>query len=336
MDSLKKFTEIILTIFFVSTGVTALILFNVDRRAFTAEIYQQAFASTDFYNTLPADMAKVMLSSTTDASQLPFVMRGMSGEAWEGYFRAMLSQETLKAMGDEVLNSTFTYLNMQTDSIQISLIPLKASMAGESGVQAVYTLLNTQPDCTLEQIAQTTINLLTNSEIQFCNPPANLLPILTPIIQGQMQAVTLVIPDHLTLISAPSQNDPRDKLLAMRMAFRLSPILPLVFLFFLTLLTVNSLRSWLKVWGVSLFIIGFLTGVISLIGAPIFGTILKIVLINRLLASLPALFLDYANNIASTMLQAILNPILWQGLMIALIGLIMIIVSSFIKRRSAT
>ena len=89
-------------------------------------------------------------------------------------------------------------------------------------------------------------------------------------------------------------------------------------------------------WGVSLFIIGFLTGVISLIGAPIFGTILKIVLINRLLASLPALFLDYANNIASTMLQAILNPILWQGLMIALIGLIMIIVSSFIKRRSAT
>ena len=89
-------------------------------------------------------------------SQLPVVMRGMSQEAWEGFFRTMLPQETLKVMGDDTLNSTFAYLNMQTDSVQLSLVPLKTSMVSDTGVQAVYTLLNTQPDCTLEQIAQMT------------------------------------------------------------------------------------------------------------------------------------------------------------------------------------
>ncbi len=90
---------------FVLTAVPALIFFNFDRRAFTIETYQKAFARADFYNKLPADMAKAMFSSTTDASQLPVVMRGMSQEAWEGYFRAMLPQETLKTLGDETLNS---------------------------------------------------------------------------------------------------------------------------------------------------------------------------------------------------------------------------------------
>ncbi|MDO9300289.1 MAG: hypothetical protein Q7T89_02860, partial [Anaerolineales bacterium] len=128
MDSLKKIIGIIFAILFVITAVPALILFNFDRKAFTAQTHQKAFANANFYDQLPALMAESMLSSTTNTSQLPVVMRGMSQQAWEAYFRAMLPQETLKAMGDETLNSIFAYLNLQTNSVQISLIPLKASM----------------------------------------------------------------------------------------------------------------------------------------------------------------------------------------------------------------
>jgi hypothetical protein len=331
MDSIKKPLGIFLAVLFVLTAVPALIFFNFDRRAFTVETYQKAFASADFYNKLPADMAKAMLSSTTDSSKLPVVMRGMSQEAWEGYFRAMLPQETLKTMGDETLISIFAYLNMQTDSVQVSLVPLKANMVSDTGVQAVFALLDTQPDCTLEQIAQTTINLFNNSEIQLCNPPAELVPMLTPLIQGQMQAATLAIPDQLTLLSAPPQNDPRDKLQTVQMVMRLSPILPLGFLLLMTIVTVRSLKSWLDWWGIPLFITGGLTAFLGLVGASIFGTVFQQMLASRIPTFLPALLLDSAHALATAMLQALFLPILWQGLGIAFIGFGMALAGYFIK-----
>jgi hypothetical protein len=220
---------------------------------------------------------------------------------------------------------------MQTNSVQLSLAPLKSSMVSDTGIQAVFTLLNSQPDCTFEQMAQMAMNLLTKSEIQFCKPPAELIPMLTPVIQGQMQLATFAVPDQLTLISAPSKNDPREKLKIARLAMRLSPILPLGFLLLMTIFTVTSLKSWLNWWGIPLSIIGILASLISLAGAPIFGVILQRILINRMPAFLPAILLGYASNLASAMLQALLTPIFWQGMIIAFIGLILVAVSYFVK-----
>ena len=329
MDSLKKIIGIIFAILFVITAVPALILFNFDQRAFTAETYQKAFANANFYDQLPALMAESMLSSTTDTSQLPVVMRGMSQQAWEAYFRAMLPQETLKAMGDETLNSIFAYLNLQTNSVQISLIPLKVSMVSDTGVQAVFTLLDTQPDCTLEQIAQMTFNLFNNNEIQFCKPPAELTTLLTPMIQGQMQFATQAIPDQLDLISAPPENDPRQALQSARMIMKLSPILPLAFLLLVTIAVVNSLKSWLNWWGVPLFVTGLLAMLMGLGGAPIFGAMLQGILAN----GLPSVMLGFANDLTSAMLQALLIPVLWQGLGIAVIGFGMAGVSYLTKHQ---
>ncbi|MDO9303682.1 MAG: hypothetical protein Q7T89_20010, partial [Anaerolineales bacterium] len=203
-------------------------------------------------------------------------------------------------------------------------------MVSDTGVQAVFTLLNTQPDCTLEQIAQMTFNLFNNNEIQFCKPPAALTSMLTPVIQGQMQLTTLAIPDQLTLISVPPENDPRQALQSARMIMKLSPILPLAFLLLVTIAVVNSLKSWLNWWGVPLFVTGLLAVLMGLAGAPIFGAILQGILAN----GLPHAMLGIANDLASAMLQALLAPVLWQGLGIALIGLVMAAAGFFIKGKS--
>jgi hypothetical protein len=333
MDSLKKLIGIIFAVLFISTAVPALIFFNFDRRAFSAETYQKAFANADFYNKLPDVMAETMLSTSTDTSQLPVVMRGMSQQAWEAFFRTMLPPETLKVMGDDVLNSTFAYLNLQADSVQLSLVPLKTSMVSDLGVQAVYALLNNQPDCTFEQITQMAFDLLTKSEMQFCKPPAELVPMLTPAIQGQMQVATLAVPDQINLLSAPLENDPRVKLRTARMAMRLSPIFPLGFLLLMTIFTVNSLKSWLSWWGVSFSITGILASLMSLGGAPIFGAIFQRILVNKMPAFLPVILLSYASDLASAMLRALLSPVLWQGLGIALIGLGMATTAYFISAK---
>ena len=320
MDSLKKISGILFAALFVITAVPALIFFNFDRRAFSAETYQTAFANTDFYNQLPAVMAQAMLSTNTDQSQLPIVMRSMDKTAWEAFFRTLLPEETLKLMGDDILNSTFSYLNLRADSVQLSLIPLKVSMTSGTGVQAVYTLLNAQPDCTLEQVFQMTLDLLSKGEMQFCKPPAELYPMLTPAIQGQMEFATLAIPDQFILISAPAENDPREKLQTARLLMRLSPILPLGFLLMLTLASVTSLKGWLRWWGIPLAVTGLLASLMSLSGAPIFGAIFKNILVSKMPIYLPAILLDYAGDLASAMVQALLNPILWQGLILFFLG----------------
>ncbi len=331
MDILKKPLAILCSIFFVVTAVIALFLFNFDRRAFTAETYQAAFAREDFYNKIPGLMADAMTSSNADQSQFPIVMRGMGREAWEAFLCSLLPPDVLKVMGDEVLSSTFAYLNMKTDSAQLNLAPLKASLTSDTGAQAVLSLLGTLPECTFAQIAQMTFNLLSGGQIEFCNPPAELYPALTPIIQGQLQFTAAAIPDQVTIISAPPQNDPRQRLLDMRFFMRLSPMLPFAFLLGLTLFAVRSLKSWLTWWGIPFFITGAIALVISLIGAPVFGAVFQRILVNRMSIYLPPILLDYGSDLAAAMLKALLNPILWQGLLLAALGLGMAVIGYFVK-----
>lgn len=333
MKTIKKILATICAILFVITAVIALFLFNFDRKAFSAETYQRAFAREDFYNKLPSVMADVITSPSTDSSQFPAVMRSMGREAWEAFFHTLLPPETLKVMGDDVLNSTFAYLNLQTDSAQLNLAPLKASMASDTGVQGVFSLLSAQPDCTFIQIAQITINLLSGGQIELCDPPAELIPALTPIVQGQLQFAAAVIPDQVTIISAPPQNDPRQRLKIARLFMQLSPILPLTFLLGLTIFAVRSLRGWLSWWGVSFILTGSIAFVMSLLGAPVFGKILQRVLVSRMPLYLPTLLLDYANDLASAMVQTLLSPVLWQGLAIVLIGFGMAVISYFVKKQ---
>lgn len=333
METFRKILAVICAIFFVITAVVALFLFNLDRRAFTAETYQKAFVRDDFYNKLPGLMAEAVTSAGANQDPFSLMMRGMSQEAWEAFFRSLLPPETLKAMGDEALDSTFAYLNLQSDSAELDLSPIKTSMAGEAGVRAVFSLLSAQPECTLEQIAQITAGAFSGGAFEFCNPPAELYPALMPIIQSQLRTTAAAIPDRVTIISTPLQNDPRQKLQTVRLFMRLSPILPLAFLLVLTIFAVRSLKSWLSWWGIPFFVTGAIAFLMALVGAPLFGAIFQRILVNRMPAYLPVIFLDRASELASAMLKALLNPLLWQGLLLALLGLGMATGAYFVKSK---
>ena len=335
MNTIGKFLAAFCAGLFVVTAVFALFVFNFDRSSFTAETYQRAFARGDFYNKVPTILADVITSSETDQGKLPDLMRGMSKEAWEDFFRTLLPPETLKVMGDDVLNSTFAYINLQADSAQLNLTPLKTSLTSDTGVQAILTLLGTQPQCSLFQIAQMTINALSGGKIEFCNPPAELYPVLMPLIQGQLQFTTAAMPDQVTIISAPPQNDPRQRLKTLRLFMRLSPILPLLFLMGLTIFAVRSLKGWLSWWGISFFITGSIAFVMSLLGAPLVGAILERILVNRMPVYLPVILLDYTSDFAAVMVGTLLIPILWQGLVLAFIGLAMSLSSLLVGYLSA-
>ncbi|HCR71922.1 MAG TPA: hypothetical protein DIW23_10800 [Anaerolineae bacterium] len=320
MKNFKTIIEISFSALFVLTAVFALIFFNFERKAFKAETYQKVFESQDFYNRIPTLLAETMILSSSNAEQLPLTMQGMSGQAWEDFFRTLLPPESLKAVGDSVLNSVFSYLNQESDSVTISLQPIKTNMGTDLGTQAVLNLLKTQPACTLEQVTQMTFSLLTSQEIAFCNPPDELVPLLTPVIQIQLQTMALIIPNELTLVSAENtQTDPRQGIQITRILMRFSPLVPLGFLILLTIATASSLQNWLKWWGLSFLATGFVSIFIGIIGAPIIGLILNW-LIRRASSALPNIIASYAGELGSALAGSILLPILLQGVAILLFG----------------
>jgi hypothetical protein len=335
MENIKKILAAIFAILFTATAIFALVFFNFDRRAFKAETYQHVLANEDFYNRIPAILAESIISSPTNFQELPAAMQGMSTKAWEEFFRTLLPQEALKLIGDDTLNQTFAYLNMQSNTVTISLLPIKVNMATESGIQAVFTLFRTQPDCTLLQVAQMTFNLLSAQDIAFCNPPEELTPLLTPVIQAELQTAALVIPNEVTILNSENlQNDPRQRIQTTRTLMKLSPLLPIGFLFLLTLTIVNSLQSWLSWWGVPLLSTGAIAMLVSLTGAPIIGVILKKIVTQRISVTLPAALSNYASELASAMVSTILRPIFWEGLILFFIGLGMILTAIYTKRRT--
>lgn len=320
METLRKSIAAFCAISFVFTTVASLFLFNFDRRAFTAETYQRAFARGDFYNKLPAVMAEAMTSSGADQSRFPSVMQGMGREAWEAFFRTLLPPEMLQALGNDVLNSTFAYFNLQTDTVLLNLTPLKASLTSDRGVQAVFSLLGTLPACDLLQIGQMTLDLFSGGQIELCNPPAELHPILTPILQGQLQFTAAVIPDQVIIVSAPPQNDPRQRLKTARAYMRISPLLPVSFLLGILIFGVRSLRGWLNWWGIPLTLSGMAAFVMALLGGPVFGGILQRALLSQMPNYLPGILADYAGDLASAMVQTLFSPVMWQGLALVFVG----------------
>ena len=140
MDTFKKFLAVIFAILFVIAAVLSLFAFNFDRRAFSTKTYQKVFANESFYNRLPVIMAETMTSANADQSKFPIVMQGMSAQAWESFFRAMLPPDAFKQIGDEALSSIFSYLSMETNSARLSLAPLKTSMVSDAGAQAVFSV----------------------------------------------------------------------------------------------------------------------------------------------------------------------------------------------------
>jgi hypothetical protein len=334
MQNIKKYLAYLFAILFVFTAVMALISFNFERRAFRAETYQEVLAKGDFYNRIPAVMAEAMVSSPTNFQSLPFTMQGMTTSAWEDFFRTLLPQDALKSIGDDTLNATFAYLNMDSDSISISFAPIKANLGTDSGVQAVLALFRTQPACTFAQIAQITIDLFTGGQIEFCNPPDELIPLLTPLIQAELQTAALVIPNEVTLVtSVRGKDDPRNRIQTARTLMKLSPLLPIGFLFLLTITIVHSIKSWLTWWGIPFLSTGLIAILISIIGGPILGLILRQLIQWQTRISLPISLSDYAGEISSAILGAILRPIFWEGLFLFFVGMGMASLSLYLRNK---
>lgn len=334
MNTFKKVFAILLAVLFVLSASVALLAFNLERTAFDAETYRQALANQRFYDRLPAILARALRGSNA-LDGLPAVMQGLSDQQWENFIRDLLSPEALQAMGNETLASLFAYLNGEGEAVQVPLTPLKQSLTGDAGTQTVLAIFRAQPDCTLAQLAQMTMSAFGNGQLVLCNLPEELYPVITPIIQAQLQWAAAALPKQVTLLGGDRFQNARQRLQTIRLAMRLSPLVPLIFLFALTLLTVRSLRDWLAWWGGPFLAAGLLMLLSALAGAPIFEAILFNVMERRLPALITPAMLDQARPLVIVVMEQLTQPLKLQGLVLACVGLFMTLAAARLDFRQS-
>lgn len=238
-------------------------------------------------------------------------------------------------MTDQALDSTFDYLNFKSNSVVISLLPIKARLTGAGGVNVVQEFLNTQPDCTLDQLTQMGLGLL-NGNIALCKPPQEAMGMLAPFIQSQLQAVTATFPNEIALVpgtESGTPNDPRLKLQWVRSGIVFSPFFLFLLLLAIAVFAVRSLRDLLIWWGWPLMVTGALAALIALVGSPMMGWILQFLIRTQGAVFLPSMLAPTIGETASSVASQMLAPVILQGFVLAMIGLLMVIAGTFLFRR---
>jgi len=329
MQQVRKFLAGICAILFIASGITALFLFNIERQAFSIETYQQAFEQQNLYQRLPEILAGALQASITDNINADPYLKALTIEDWKASIATLIPPDQLKIFTNELLASIFDDLNNKTNSVTISLLPLKNQLAGPGGVDLVKQILKAQPDCTPDQLLQMGLGFF-GGDIKLCNPPAEAMRLITPLINAQLQSMTVTIPNEVTLIADPgtsNTNDPRIKLNGVRALMKVSPFFPLFFLFTLSVFAIRSLMGWLKWWGYPFLITGAISSFLAFFGTPLFGWIFQRILQKQVAGFLPPVLFSAVLETVDTVTSQILKPIAIEGLVLAILGLGMIIVA---------
>lgn len=324
MKTFGKFLAGICAALFVLTGVLALFLFNVEWKAFSADTYKQAFKEQGLYEDAPALIAGLLADSAQEETDGGISFASILGKnGLESIITTLVPPDQLEALTDSVLDAVFAFINGESDSITISLAPIKQNLTGETGVQAFMRIFSASPDCTPEQLLQFALgSLSTEDGLVLCNPPEEALVLVAPLIESQIQSMTRGIPDEIALPLAAQGRSRQliERLDRIRILMQLSLLIPIAFLFLILIFAVRNLNELLKWWGIPLIIAGSVSAIFALIGAPAIRRLLDF-LFSQGTSDIPAVLLDLMPDIAGSLARQILRPLAIEGIVLALIGI---------------
>ncbi len=262
----------------------------------------------------------------------PEFMQNLSAQDWEVIITALFPPEEIKSFTNRTFDVLFAYLNGKADSASVSMLPVKKRLSGEAGVQMVLQMMRAQPACTAEQLSLMVLGPAEGADFPICYPPDELIPMITPLIQAQLQSAAAGIPDEAVLIPASTEKEGLGGLLTLRLSMRLSPLIPLVFLLGVTIFTVRSLKDWLRWWGIPFLITGLAGAVVGISATPVIGSLIRKGMVEKMPAVMPAILVETGSDLVMAVLRQYLKPVVWQGILLAVIGLTMTLAVVFLRR----
>lgn len=326
----------IFTILFVATAALAFVGYSLEQSLFDPELYIQAFEKEDLYQRLPELTAQALNAAAQEADPgNPLALfRNLSEGEWEVFMAELFPPAELENLAEDAVRQIVAYINNDRDEVVLSLMGLKAHMGSPQGIDAMYGILKAQPDCTVEQL---TTMALGQQEMVLCNPPETFLFLdLRPIIDSQIRAAVMFIPEKMTLISADaSKTKELQDLITLRTLIRLSPLLPMFCLLMITILAVRSLGSWLNWWGYPLLFAGIFSILLSAVSGPIAVWLFQNFVARVFPESLPLNVLGMFKGVVATIAYGAVGPAVKAAGIIAIVGLIMVVSAQLFRKKLA-
>jgi len=201
-------------------------------------------------------------------SGMPPFMQNLTAADWQAILTILLPPGDLQTMTESALDQIFAYLNGGTDRVTVPLVKLKERLTGPTGTDLIMQMINSLPSCTEQEMAQMTSGT-SNGGMVLCKPPEDALAAVIPQLQEQLNVVASQLPDEAAIIKPPSPGapsfgtgpigvDPITTFRMVRLMIPLTLLLPLAFLLLVTLFAVRSLKSWMRWWGIPIFVSGAL------------------------------------------------------------------------------
>lgn len=340
VDPLKRSLEILAVLFallFVISTPVVFTLYSLERTVFDANLYIQAMDEENVYQQLPVLTAQTLAlaSQQPNPSILMSIFRNLSIEQWQALIVQILPPDVLRVLTVDAVTQVMGYLNGDRTEAVLSLTILKTHMQSPEGINAINLLLESQPDCTVEQLTAMALNPQT---LALCDPPDTFLLFdLRPIIAAQLSNLISLIPEQVTLIPAGSARPQyliylRD----LRVLMRLSPLFPILCLAVIAVLVVRTFQSWLNWWGVPLLLAGILSLALTVISAPLASLIFQLLFLPALPAFFPPDMQEMFRGLTASIVRHALEPALpFAGGMI-LVGLAMAVLGFLLGRRIPT
>ena len=271
-------------------------------------------------------------------------INNLTAKDWQTLLTQLLPPDEAKVMVENMLDQIFATINGETDTARLSLVALKAHLTGQAGEDLILLLLNAQPPCTEEQLAQIHAgNAGDTGQPAFCTPPEKDLALLTSQLQAQLDSVVAGIPDEAVIIKPPSKpapssegslgNDSFSTLNRIRMGIRFSPLLPLSLLILVTLFGIRSLKGWLRWWGIPLFVVGLILTAFGIAILPMLDWAWVKYILPQFPSALSAGITGLARGLVDSVVRALTTRITLVAAIIGLLGLAAIIGSFFVEKK---
>lgn len=285
----------IFVVLFILSTVAVVFSFFPTRQILNPDFYKQTLADEQIYQNLPRVIAQQLASSITqdgegssltDNPSINFLI--LSQEEWESIIIDLLDPNWLQTQTENIIDQFFDILLISPDPVNtpivISLKEVKSRLAGPEGTQAFQHILEAQPPCSVNQLLgllQLGLGLPASIDTLLCRPPDYIISELTSVAELFLSSAVDQVPDQVTVelpekllgssVSGssldPNQGVIPDTIRNLRRtntAILWSPVIPLVFLFLITILAVRSLNDFLLWWGGSLLAAGLISLIFSL------------------------------------------------------------------------
>ncbi len=354
MHKILKFTArffaAILAILFVPSAVLAMVLTSIRLNIFSPSLYKNALTDLSIYERFPTISAGLIFQTPafSDLAEAgfpapPFVQK-IPAEDLIAILEKIYPSVEIQKMIESILDEFFVFLQGEANQIVFSLETLKKPLAGSSIDETLQNLVDSQPDCTPDEISAIT-SALPAEMIPVCKPPDELRNLLLSYLRHQMESAVELIPDEYLLsfssasVSASTESTSFgiDPLADIRLIIDLLiwiPFLPLIFLLGIAALVVRSVKSGLRWLGIPLFISSLLTLGLEQLFRITASTALATALDLMNSAYLTPGLVTLIRDIGEYIVRHLTDWIFYPSLVLLLIGLIAWVASFFIKAKN--